>query len=67
MVRKKKKLLLNYNKLSFNLIKNKDLLMLWNPDDWKNLIEVGNQLKCMQFEKLNQIFIEKQRNKRINK
>lgn len=64
---RKKDFIMVTNKLSFNLKKDKDLLMLWSLDDWKYLIEIGSKLKCMQFEQLNQIFIEMQNNKKINR
>ena len=47
------------SRLSFNLIKNKDLLVKWKIEEWKEVIQIGNRLKCMQFDNLNQIYSNK--------
>lgn len=44
-------------RLSFNLIKSKDLLEKWSIEDWKKVIQIGNELKCKQFNNLNEIYI----------
>ena len=47
------------SRLSFNLIKSKDLLAKWKIEEWKKVIQIGNKLKCMQFDNLNQIYSNK--------
>lgn len=61
---RKQDFILANHRLSFNLKKDKDLLLLWDLEDWKYLIEIGSRLKCEQFKQLNQLFIEKQKNKK---
>lgn len=56
---RKKEFISSNRRLSFNLKKDKDLLMAWTIDDWKNLIRVGCELKCKKFDHLNQVFIER--------
>lgn len=46
-------------RLCFSLIKNNDLLEKWSIEDWKKVIQIGNQLKVMQFNNLNEIYFNK--------
>ena len=53
------------HRLSFNLIKNKDLILKWKVDDWKNVILIGNNLKLMQFNNMNEMFLNKSNEKQM--
>ena len=53
------------NRLSFNLIRNKDLLLEWNLEDWKKVIQVGNKLKLKQFNNMNEIYLKEYNNRQI--
>ena len=53
-------------RLSFNLIKNKDLLLKWKLEDWKDVIQIGNKLKLMQFNNMNELYLKEYNDKQIN-
>lgn len=54
------------NRLSFNLVKNKDLLLEWELEDWKKVIQIGNKLKLEQFNNMNEIYLNECNNKQMH-
>ena len=53
------------NRLCFSLIKNKDLLSEWKLEDWKKVIQIGNELKLMQFNNMNELYLKKYNDMKI--
>ena len=53
------------NRLSFNLLKHKDLLLNWKLEDWKKVIQIGNRLKLQQFINLDEIYLKEYNNKQM--
>lgn len=51
-------------RLSFNLIRDKDLLLKWKVEDWKKVIQIGNKLKLRTFNNMNEMFL-KEFNKKL--
>lgn len=53
------------NRLSFNLIKDKDLLLEWKLEDWEKAIQIGNKLKLEQFKNMNEIYLQEYKNRQL--